>query len=275
MEDYLNRNRLWQSQSLQDSIASANVVLGGVGGLGWQIGSALIGLGIQNIYIFDPDPLEKVNLNRLWGCTPSDIGQSKVEVFKRLALNINPNLNIHAHNESVPCQEFETVVKKADVVFGAYDQPEPRLATQVLTRQFKKIFIDSGVGLKMSNSAFKGFGQVFYDSSKPASPCIICCGLRQDSAGYHHVDGGPLPSSGVLNGVVSNLAVSKWIQHLQNDSLPSMTRFNWNTRHIEQSNNIEPHPQCPVCGDDPGWSYNVYSQPLGHLSLEKNIKSNS
>lgn len=266
MEDCLHRNKLWQPESLQSAISGASVVVGGIGGLGWQISSALIGLGVSKLAIFDPDTLERTNLNRLWGCRPSDIGQPKVDVFKQLAIGVKSDLDIRCYQQSIPCQSFEREVRQADVVFGAYDQPEARLATQVLTRSNNVLYLDSGVGLKMHNTSYQGYGQVFYDDCSH-TPCIVCCGLRQDSSGYHFFNGAPLPSSGVLNGHLANLAVSIWLQHLEGKAIPAITRFKWNTLQLEQTKNLESEDSCPICGIRPSWKFKIQESLTPPMTL--------
>lgn len=258
MDDFKNRNKLWQSDKLGKEVASARVVIGGMGGLGWLIGSSLVGLGVTTIDIFDPDPLEAVNLNRLWGCRRQQIGEPKVEIFSKLARDINPSIEISANAEAIPSMAFEKAVAKADVVFGGYDRPEPRLATQIFSKIYNTLYIDTGVAIQTTDSGFSGFGQVFVSGENNLA-CIVCCGLKLDSIGYRGEGGAPEPSSGIPNAILANLAVTQWIQSLQKNELSSMTLFNWTQNKIDQIDAEKPVVGCPICGDDPAWKNQPYS----------------
>lgn len=253
MQDYRDRNRLWQPSHLQYKIDNAHVVLGGMGGIGWSIGSALIGLGVRNFSVFDPDVLETVNINRLWGCHRHQLGQPKVEIFAALAHEVDPAINIARFRQTIPSDEFVQAIAKADVVFGGYDLPEPRLATQVLALKHNTVYIDTGTAIQPHREgSFSGFGQVFLSSS-PADVCIVCAGLRMDDMGYRGEGGGPLPSSGVINGVLANLAVSTWMKSLMGEPTESLIRFDWNSATLSTVPALHKRNECPICGADPAW----------------------
>ncbi len=228
------------------------VVVAGMGGLGWLIGGALIGLGVRHLELFDPDVLTIVNLNRLWGCSRDQIGAAKVDIFAQTARAVDCDIDIKTYAKAIPCIDFENALATADVVFGGFDQPEPRLATQLLALKTKTLYIDAGVAIQAGENGFFGFGQVF-TSAKSTSGCIVCAGLRLDNIGYRGEREGPLPSSGVLNGVLANLAVSIWLQHLQGAQMPPLTLFNWSPLGL-QPHTLQKRPNCSICGAYPAWA---------------------
>lgn len=246
MSDYLARNRLWQSPNLQTRLAEARVVIAGVGGLGWQIGAALIGLGVRTLHVFDPDRLETVNLNRLWGCRREDIGSTKVGLFADLATSVNDGIDIHRYAESVPCESFERALDQADVVFGGFDRPEPRLATQLLAIEHRIVYVDSGVLLKKTDGGLVGSGQVFVYRGEESS-CILCAGLRLSSLAYLDERSIALPSSGMINGIVSHLAVSTWVKMLSGEAVPELLHFDWNRHSTQSFERLPRNPNCPIC----------------------------
>ncbi|WP_083438176.1 HesA/MoeB/ThiF family protein [Caldimonas brevitalea] len=249
-KDSLDRNSLWQTPNLYDRIATARVVVGGVGGIGWLIGTALIGLGVRRLELFDPDELSVANFNRLWGCGRHQVGQPKARIFADLAKGLNPEIEIKFHIETIPSPTFERALADADVVFGGYDAAEPRLATQLLALANNVMFIDAGVAIEANDDGFLGFGQVFVSEGKH-SACIVCAGLRADSIGYRGDGPEPQPSSGVLNGMVANTAVSLWMQHLLGQEVPPMTSFNWNNLTLQPQKAIQRRQHCPICGPAP------------------------
>jgi molybdopterin/thiamine biosynthesis adenylyltransferase len=241
---------------LAEKISSARVTIGGMGGLGWLVGGALSGLGVRNMQVFDPDHLEVENLNRLWGCQSTDLKQAKVDLFQQRAQGIDSGISVVGHQQAIPCKNFEQALIDSDVVFGCYDRPEPRLATQVLALKSNALYIDAGVAIKSKENGFLGFGQVFVSESIDV-PCIVCAGLTQDTMGYRGDGQAPEPSSGVLNGVLANLAVSVWLQHLQGNDMSSMYSFDWNAMSLDKSKNIQKRPTCPICGPAPDWKDQV------------------
>lgn len=246
MEDYRHRNTLWQSPALQSRLENARVVIGGMGGLGWAIGSALVGLGARHLTVFDCDTLELPNLNRLWGCKREDIGRAKVDVFAEMVKAVDTQIEVAAYREKIPCRAFENALEKADVVFGGYDLPEPRLATQVLARKTKTLYIDVGVAIRQDAEKLSGFGQIFV--GKPnESACIVCAGLRLDGIGYRGVSGGPAPSSGVINGILGNMAISVWLKWLGNEHVEQLIRFEWDQLQVFHAPEIRGRENCPIC----------------------------
>jgi len=256
--EYLDRNLLWQSDSLSGAIQRSKVLIAGVGGLGWQIGASLVGLGVQRFSIFDPDPLEAVNLNRLWGCSLQMAGKSKVELFADLTKGVSQDIQINTYAQSIPSEAFELELADSDVIFGGFDAPEPRLATQVLAKKHKKLYIDAGVTIKCGQAGLSGTGQVFryrggYDescASGHSQACILCAGLGLNNKGYLDEQAKPLPSSGVLNGILGQLAVSTWLKILQQENVPDMLYFNWNNFNLIPVWSLPVKPDCPLCFED-------------------------
>lgn len=266
---YLARNALWQTAELAELLAQARVIICGMGGLGWIIGGALVGLGVRRLVVFDPDRLDVTNLNRLWGLGQGDIGTPKVDLFARHARAVEPAIEVEAHALKIPGTELEIALESADVLFGAFDASEPRVEVQVLARMHRRLYIDAGVGFPEGRGARAAFGQVFVDAGVGAG-CIVCAGLRLSAPGYlRGEDRRPLPSSGFLNGIVGNMAVCAWLDRLERPlsppgdgalghkrpgaSLSTVTYFRFDgqatrTRRIAQSSSCglcSSHPESP------------------------------
>lgn len=242
------RNLLWQSPELAARLRESRVVLGGVGGLGWTIGGALVGLGVRKLEVFDFDVLDATNLNRLWGCTRDDVGVLKTELFRRKALGIAPGMELTAHTAKIPCESFEAALDRADVLFGAFDGAEPRLAAQLLSRPRGVPYIDSGVGFREEAPGQRsGFGQVYVALGEEAV-CLVCVGMRLASPGYNRPRLPPEPSSGVLNGIIANLAVSTWLSLLSGATVPALLRFSWTSMTLQSQSTLDRRPGCPICG---------------------------
>jgi len=73
------------------------VIVFGLGGVGSFAAEALARSGIQTLYVVDYDQIEITNLNRQLVALNSTIGEYKVDVFKKRALDINPKIKCVAY----------------------------------------------------------------------------------------------------------------------------------------------------------------------------------
>jgi tRNA A37 threonylcarbamoyladenosine dehydratase len=73
------------------------LIVFGLGGVGSFAAEALVRSGIQTIYVVDYDQVEITNINRQLIALNSTIGEYKVDVFKKRALDINPKLKCVAY----------------------------------------------------------------------------------------------------------------------------------------------------------------------------------
>ena len=70
-------------------LKNSNILVIGVGGVGGYAIETLIRSGIENITIVDYDNIDISNINRQIIALSSNIGNSKVEEFKKRILSIN------------------------------------------------------------------------------------------------------------------------------------------------------------------------------------------
>lgn len=82
----------WNQNKLKDS----KILVAGAGALGNEVLKNLAMLGVGNITIIDFDTVSITNLTRSVLFRESDVGLSKVEVARKKALEINPEINIQA-----------------------------------------------------------------------------------------------------------------------------------------------------------------------------------
>ncbi|PFH38617.1 ThiF family protein [Besnoitia besnoiti] len=87
------------------AIRDKAVLVVGVGGVGSVAADMLARCGIGKLLLFDYDKVELANMNRLF-FTPKQRGQSKVEAAQATLLEINPDVEIEAHNCNI-CSEFD------------------------------------------------------------------------------------------------------------------------------------------------------------------------
>lgn len=78
-------------------IQEKTVLIVGLGGVGGYATEALVRSGITNLILIDHDTIDTSNLNRQIISTSKNIGNNKVDEFKKRILEINPNCNVIIH----------------------------------------------------------------------------------------------------------------------------------------------------------------------------------
>ncbi len=86
-------NKILGTEELE-KIKNKTVLIIGIGGVGGNALEAIIRMGVNNIIVVDNDTIDVTNLNRQLLSLKSNIGELKVDVAKKRALDINPNCNI-------------------------------------------------------------------------------------------------------------------------------------------------------------------------------------
>lgn len=81
-----------------NKIQQKNILIVGLGGVGGYATESLVRSGIKNLILIDHDKIEQSNLNRQIISTTKNIGNNKVDEFKKRILEINPECNVITHN---------------------------------------------------------------------------------------------------------------------------------------------------------------------------------
>lgn len=113
----------------QARLASARVILFGVGGVGSYAGEALARAGIGHLTLVDKDVVDLTNVNRQLIALHSTVGQPKVEVAAARYRDINPAAEIRAIRETVlPENVADFHLETYDYVVDAVDMVTAKLA---------------------------------------------------------------------------------------------------------------------------------------------------
>lgn len=114
-EDIFQRTELLVGAEVMRRLASTNVIVFGVGGVGSWCAEALVRSGISHLTIVDSDCVAVSNLNRQLMATTKTIGRPKVEVLRERLLDINPSASIKA------VQKIYTKETASDFGLDTYD----------------------------------------------------------------------------------------------------------------------------------------------------------
>ena len=94
--DIFQRTELLLGEETVQRIASARVIIFGVGGVGSWCAETLVRSGIHHLTMVDSDEVVASNINRQLMATTATIGQPKVEVLRERLQTINPDAEITA-----------------------------------------------------------------------------------------------------------------------------------------------------------------------------------
>ena len=156
-QDIFQRTELLLGSKIMEKIASAKVIVFGIGGVGSWCAESLVRSGIRNITIVDSDHICASNINRQLHATTNTIGEPKTEILKKRLEEINPHANIKALQkiydpESSDSFELETY----DYIIDAIDSISNKIdLIRKATRTNAVLFSSMGAGLKIDPSRIK------------------------------------------------------------------------------------------------------------------------
>lgn len=168
-EDRFHRFRLieWWDQ---EKLAGARILVAGAGALGNEVLKNLALLGTGRVFVADMDDIETSNLSRAVLFRDGDEGRPKAETAARRARELYPPLRIRAARANVVHDLGLGLFRWADVVLGALDNREARLAINRASRRVNRTWIDGGI------EQLSGIARVF----RPGGPCYECTMTETD-----------------------------------------------------------------------------------------------
>ena len=178
-----------------DRLASARVLVVGVGGVGSWCAEALVRTGLGAITLMDDDLVAESNVNRQCPATSLTVGEPKTEAMKRRLLAINPQCAVEARQErferfdgldgfDLVVDAIDSVGCKAELILGATASGVPIVSsmgaalrldpTKVEVRRFDRV---EGDGLARAlRQRFKKLGRY------PSAPFRCVCSTEPPSA---------------------------------------------------------------------------------------------
>lgn len=93
-EEIFSRNILYWGKEFQEDLASKNICILGLGGVGGYTAEMLTRAGVGRLTLVDFDTVSTSNINRQIIALHSNIGKKKTELFTERLKNINPELKI-------------------------------------------------------------------------------------------------------------------------------------------------------------------------------------
>ena len=170
----------------QEKIRRTKAGIVGVGGLGSHLVQQLSYLGVREFVLVDPDIVSTVNLNRIVGSAPSDVGTKKVDIARRTILSVagNEATSISAFASDLRSEGALSALAGCDVLFGCVDRDGARLILNELAVTARIPYFDLAFGINPECGRItEAGGRVAL--VRPGGPCMLCYGdIDTDEARY-------------------------------------------------------------------------------------------
>lgn len=128
MQDRYLRNIPALSEEECKLLHTKRVLIVGCGGLGGNLISILLRIGVGNLRIVDGDVFDPSNLNRQLFSSVSALGQNKARIAAQSAFDINPDVHVDVIEEFFTEENAAMLLQDCDIVLDALDNiPSRRL----------------------------------------------------------------------------------------------------------------------------------------------------
>lgn len=129
------RNYGFWNEDAQQRLLDTHVVIGGVGGDGYELGTKLARMGIGAITVADPEVFEPENKNRVPGAKDSTINRNKAEVFAEEVADINPHAKVQVFSEGITLDNIPDIITPdVGIVFDETELTHMELGTAIARR---------------------------------------------------------------------------------------------------------------------------------------------
>ena len=169
------KEELWEAlverhgQALQEKFAGATVAVCGLGGLGSNIAVSLARAGIGKLILIDFDRVDSSNLHRQQ-YKVSQVGKYKTKALMENLKEISPYITLEAHTARISEENYEELLKEADIICEAFDQAEVKamLVNGVLETMPEKYLVAA--------SGMAGFGPANSIKTRQVTKRFYLCG---------------------------------------------------------------------------------------------------
>lgn len=139
-----------------NKLNNTNVLLVGIGGVGGITFEMLVRCGVENITIVDYDTFEESNLNRQILSLTSNIGQKKIDVAKKRALEINSRCKINTILGKIDSNMLNNLPSNFDYIIDACDDLKAKVAlVKYAVKNNVKIISCCGTGNRINPEKLK------------------------------------------------------------------------------------------------------------------------
>ncbi len=278
--DFLHRQALALGEAMNQDLSQLRVGIVGCGATGSATSLLLPRLGIRRVALFDKDPADKTNLNRLHFSRMRDVaeGRLKVDLIKRGIDDMELGVDVRVFRGWVNDHNFRDALKSCDIIFGCTDDNAGRLFLNRYAYFYSTPVIDMGLAIHVGDGnppqvqAFDGRVTVL----QPGTTCLLCRGVinvqrafaeslkrvdpaeyvRRKAEAYVIGEGNPSPAVVPFTTSVATMAVEELIHRLQGFRGPNGAadqRLRQFHRGVDRHPGHMPQNDCPICGSSEYW----------------------
>jgi adenylyltransferase/sulfurtransferase len=227
----------------QRKFKGSSVVVVGVGGLGIPAAVYLASAGVGKVGLVDGDIVKMPNLQRQFLYGEADVGRKKVEVAAERLRQVNPNVEVAAHDRRLDSRNALEIIRSYDVVIDATDNlPSRYLINDACVLLGKPDVYASALG-------FDGQASVFFALLGPCYRCLSPDPPPPESVRSCEDEGvlGVLP--GVM-GVIQAVQAIHILLGIGSSLVGRLLVFNGLDTSFDEVR-IRKDPACKACGTNP------------------------
>jgi adenylyltransferase/sulfurtransferase len=224
----------------QEQLLQARVLLIGAGGLGCPAALYLAAAGVGTLGMADFDTVDASNLQRQVLYGTADVGRPKVEVARERLAQLNPDVNVIAHEERLDASNAERILREYDVILDGTDTFPSRYLTNDVCVWLGRPLVYGSV------MRFEGQVSVFDAKKGPCYRCLFPEPPPPELA-PNCAEAGVL---GVLPGTIGLLQATEVVKLLLGRGEPLIGRLLTYDALASQFKQfrLPKDPECAVCG---------------------------
>jgi molybdopterin/thiamine biosynthesis adenylyltransferase len=155
------------------ALSELRIVIVGAGGTGSATAEQLVRLGARHLTVIDDDTLSLSNTTRVYGSTPADVGNPKVDVLAAHLRRVAPDADVRTVIGRITDEATARHLVDADVVLGCTDDNAGRIRLSRSAYFNNILTIDMAVRIDSTDGRIEGiYGRVTV--LNPGSPCLLC-----------------------------------------------------------------------------------------------------
>jgi sulfur-carrier protein adenylyltransferase/sulfurtransferase len=228
----------------QEKLMAAKVLVIGAGGLGSPAAMYLAAAGVGTLGLVDFDRVELSNLQRQLLHDTDDVGRPKVESARERLTDLNPNVEVVAHETLLTSENAFDVLGPYDVVVDGTDNFPVRYLVNDATQMLGKPLVYGSI------YQWEGQASVFLPGRD--APCYRCLFPEPPPPGTvpSCAEGGVF---GVLPGIIGSVQAVEAIKLVLGVGEPLVGKLLiYDTLSNEFTTvKLRWDPDCPVCGKHP------------------------
>ncbi|MEJ2720851.1 MAG: molybdopterin-synthase adenylyltransferase MoeB [bacterium] len=224
----------------QMTLKSASVLIVGIGGLGSPLALYLAAAGVGRLGLADFDTVDLTNLQRQVLFGTSDVGRSKIDAAVSRLRDLNPSIDVVAHNTRLTSDNALEILGRYDIVADGSDNFPTRYLVNDACVLLRKPNVHGSV------FRFEGQASVFGFDGGPCYRCLYPDPPPPDTV-PSCAEGGVL---GVLPAVIGSIQAVETVKMILGKGASLSGRLllfdalEMTFRKFE----VQKSPTCPICG---------------------------